>query len=84
MDRTTQYAKVGGTTLFEIRNQWVFATQAWYEPIIPDWLEKVVVDSQFPDKAHADSGTPQIHREYTITAAMAAVKKSVGRRLRPE
>jgi hypothetical protein len=66
MDRQSQYAKQGETTVFEIRVEMVLHYTGYYEPIVPDVLEKVVVDSQFPDKEHADSGTPQIHREYEI------------------
>jgi hypothetical protein len=29
-------------------------------------LDKVVVDTLFPDQAHVDSGTEQIHREYVL------------------
>jgi hypothetical protein len=66
MDRASQYAKVGETTLFEIRDELWFFTQSEFPPKVDDWLEKVVVDTQFPDKAHVDSGTPQIHREYDL------------------
>src|SRR5262245_17460739 len=66
MDRQSQYAKLGETTVFEIRVEMVFHYTGWFDPIVPDMLERVVVDTQFPDKAHADSGTPQIHREYVI------------------
>jgi hypothetical protein len=66
MDRQSQYAKVGETTLFEIRVEMVVAFSSYFPPKVVDDLEVIHVDTQFPDKAHADSGTPQIHREYDI------------------
>jgi hypothetical protein len=66
MDRVGQYAKVGETTLFEIRVEMSIASQSWFPPRVPDVLEKVVVDTQFPDAEHAASGTPQIHRVYEL------------------
>jgi len=29
-------------------------------------LEHIHITTQFPDKAHADAGTPQLDREYDI------------------
>jgi len=66
MDRQSQYAKVGETTLYEIRVEMVIIFQSDFPPRVDDWLEKVHVTTQFPDKAHVDSGTPQIEREYDL------------------
>lgn len=66
MDRVAQFAKVGETTLYEIRVEMVMEFSSWWPPVVPDILEKVVVDTQFPDAASAEAGTPQIHREYTL------------------
>jgi hypothetical protein len=66
MDRVGQYAKVGETTLFEIRVEMSIQFRSYFEPRVPDMLKKVVITTQFPDKAHVDSGTPQLDREYEI------------------
>lgn len=66
MDRVGQFAKVGETTLYEIRIEMQMRYWTSYPPNVPDILERVVVDTQFPDAAHAESGTPQIHREYDL------------------
>jgi len=66
MDRTSQYAKVGEVSLAEIRVEMVVQFRSQWEPTITDNLETIHVDTQFPDKAHADAGTPQIVREYEL------------------
>ncbi|MCD9821198.1 hypothetical protein [Bradyrhizobium japonicum] len=66
MDRIAQFAKVGETTLYEIRVEMAMEFSSRWEPRVPDMLEKVVVTTQFPDKEHVDSGTPQIERVYDI------------------
>jgi hypothetical protein len=66
MDRQSQYAKVGETTLFEIRVEMVLEFSSNFPPKVVDDFETLHVTTQFPDKAHADSGTPQIIREYEI------------------
>jgi hypothetical protein len=66
MDRQSQYAKVGETTLFEIRVEMVVQFSSNFPPKVDDLLERVVVDTQYPDKEHAESGTPQIHRVYEL------------------
>lgn len=62
MDRVGQYAKVGETTLYEIRLELTTNYKTWFDPLVPDVLEKVVITTQYPDKEHVDSGTPQITR----------------------
>lgn len=66
MDRVAQYAKVGETTLFEIKVEMMLTFSSRFPPRVPDTLEHIHVDTQFPDKAHVDAGTPQLDREYTI------------------
>ena len=66
MDRKSQYAKVGETTLFEIRVEMNVQSRSNFPPRVPDDLKVIHVTTQFPDKAHADSGTPQLEREYEI------------------
>jgi len=66
MDRISQYTKVGETTLFEIRVEMIVGFQSYWPPVVPDILETIHVKTQFPDKAHADAGTPQLDREYDI------------------
>jgi hypothetical protein len=66
MDRQGQYAKVGETTLFEIRVEMKIPFRSYFPPRVDDMLERVVVDTQYPDKEHADAGTPQIHRVYEL------------------
>lgn len=66
MDRISQYAKVGETTLFEIRVEMVMEFSSYFPPVVPDMLETIHITTQFPDKAHADAGTPQLDREYDI------------------
>jgi hypothetical protein len=66
MDRVGQYAKVGETTLFEIRVEMALQFRSDFQPRIPDDLKLVHIETEFPDKAHADSGTPQLDRDYDI------------------
>lgn len=66
MDRVGQYAKVGETTLYEIRVELATTYATDYPPVIEDDLEVIHVTTQFPDKEHVDSGTPQIERVYDI------------------
>jgi hypothetical protein len=80
MDRTAQFAKVGETTLYEIRVEMSLQFSSRWEPIVPDMLEKVVVDTQFPDAEHADSGTMQIHREYVLETTTTTTTKKAGPR----
>jgi len=66
MDRVAQYAKVGETTLYEIRVEMVLEFSSRWPPTILDDLETIHVKTQFPDKAHVDAGTMQIDREYVF------------------
>ena len=66
MDRRTEYSKQGETTMVDIRVEMVIPFRADFPPKVDDWLDEIVVDTQFPDKEHAESGTPQIHRKYVM------------------
>ena len=74
MDRVSQYAKIGETTLFEIRVEMVLQFSSRFEPTIVDDFNTMHVTTEFPDKAHADAGTPQIIREYDIPQNLRAAK----------
>lgn len=66
MDRQGQYAKVGEITLFEIRVEMVVQFRSYWPPGVPDWLQTVHITAEFPDKAHADAGTPQLEQEIVL------------------
>lgn len=66
MDRVAQFAKVGETTLYEIRVEMAMEFSSRFPPVIVDDFNTLHVTTQFPDKAHVDSGTPQITREYEL------------------
>jgi hypothetical protein len=74
MDRVGQYAKIGETTLFEIRIEMNIQFRSYFEPRVPDDLKVVHITTQFPDKAHVDAGTPQLEREYDIETVPAQRK----------
>ena len=71
MDRVSQFAKIGETTLYEIRVEMTGAFQSYWPPNITDDFNILHVTTQFPDKAHVDAGTMQIIREYDINEAVA-------------
>lgn len=77
MDRVGQYAKVGEVTLFEIRVEMNIQFRSYFEPRIPDELHTIHITTQYPDKAHVDSGTPQLSQVYVITTAMLQTVKDV-------
>jgi hypothetical protein len=66
MDRVGQYAKVGETTLYEIRVEMNMEFSSRFEPAIVDDLKVVNIKTQFPDQAHADSGTPQLEQDIEL------------------
>jgi hypothetical protein len=77
MDRVGQYAKVGEVTLFEIRVEMTIQFRSYFEPRIPDELHTIHVTTQYPDKAHVDSGTQQLTQVYDITTAMLRAVQEV-------
>jgi hypothetical protein len=60
MDRTSQYAKVGETTLFEIRVEFNLATSVWFPPKVLDDFLLLHLEYKVPD------GTPPIIRSWDI------------------
>lgn len=66
MDYTAQFAKVGETTLYEIRVALTLVNDSYHPPKVVDDFKALHVDTQYPDKAHVDSGTPQIDRVYEL------------------
>jgi len=71
MDRVAQFAKVGETTLYEIRVEMAMEFSSRFPPIIVDDFKSVKVTTQFPDKEHADDGTLQIERIYELDVTRA-------------
>jgi hypothetical protein len=80
MDRVAQFAKLGETTLYEIRVEMVIAWKSDWEPNITDDFNTLVVTTEFPDKAHADAGTPQLIRQYTFDET---TKQKIARKYGP-
>jgi hypothetical protein len=66
MDYTAQFAKVGETTLYEIRVALTVLNDSYHPPKVVDDFKTLHVTTQYPDKAHVDSGTPQIDRVYEL------------------
>ena len=66
MDRVGQYAKVGETTLFEIRIEMNVQFRSNFTPRIHDVLATVDVKTKVPD------GTPPLERVYKIAAPKRA------------
>jgi hypothetical protein len=73
MDRVGQYAKVGETTLFEIRIEMNIRFPSTFEPRIKDVLATVDIKTQVPD------GTPPLEQVYKL----AALKRTNGSRPPP-
>jgi hypothetical protein len=48
MDRQSQYAKVGETTLFEIRVEMVMEFSGWFDPVVVDDFNTLHVTLQYP------------------------------------
>jgi hypothetical protein len=72
MDRVGQYAKIGETTLFEIRVEMNVQFRSYFDPRVPDDFKSVRITTQFPDKEHADAGTPQLEVDIEIETTRAA------------
>jgi hypothetical protein len=75
MDRVSQFAKIGETTLYEIRVEMVGIFQSDWPPLIPDDFNTLNVTTQFPDKAHADAGTTQLIRQYDLSQTATLVPR---------
>jgi hypothetical protein len=66
IERTAQFAKIGETTLYEIKLEMVTGYWTSYPPKVEDDFNTLHVTTQYPDAASADSGTPQLIREYEL------------------
>lgn len=65
MDRTSQYAKVGETTLFEIRVEMVMEFSGWFDPLVPDDFNTLHLTMQYPPDVDPDT-VLQIIRIYEM------------------
>ena len=65
MDRTSQYAKVGETTLFEIRVEMVMEFSGWFDPVVVDDFNTLHLTMQYPPDVDPDT-VMQIIRIYEM------------------
>lgn len=65
MDRQSQYAKVGETTLFEIRVEMQMEFSGWFDPLVPDDFNMLHVTTQYPPGVDPDT-VLQIIRVYEM------------------
>jgi hypothetical protein len=73
MDRQSQYAKVGETTLFEIRVELQCEFSGWFDPIVIDDFNTLHVELQYPP--NVDPATVlQIIRVYEINQNLTKSK----------
>jgi hypothetical protein len=68
MDRLSQYAKVGETTLFEIRVEMVMEFSGWFPPKVEDDFNTLHVTLQYPPGVDPDT-VLEIIRIYELNAA---------------
>jgi len=67
MDRQSQYAKVGETTLFEIRVELTMEFSGWFDPKVPDTLDVIHVETRYPRADTDPAEVMQIIRQYDLT-----------------
>jgi hypothetical protein len=67
MDRQSQYAKVGETTLFEIRVEMVLAFQSSFPPRVVDDFNILHVETRYPSIDTDPAEVMQIVRQYDLT-----------------
>jgi hypothetical protein len=65
MDRQSQYAKVGETTLFEIRVEMQMTYRTWFNPVVVDDFNTMHLTLQYPPNVDPDS-VLEIIRIYEI------------------
>ena len=70
MDRQSQYAKVGETTLFEIRVEMQMEFSGWFDPVVTDDFNTLHVTLEYPPGVDPDT-VMQIIRVYELNAARA-------------
>jgi hypothetical protein len=66
MDRQSQYAKIGETTLYEIRVEMVIPFQSNFPPRVDDMLERIHVETRYPSPDTDPAAVIQIVREYDM------------------
>ncbi|MCA1419488.1 hypothetical protein I6F24_12440 [Bradyrhizobium sp. BRP23] len=64
MDRLSQLAKVGETTLYEIRIEMVLQYTDWFEPIVPDDLKTIHVETRYPSATTDPAEVQQVVTQY--------------------
>ncbi|WP_370135404.1 hypothetical protein [Bradyrhizobium sp. USDA 313] len=72
MDRTSQLAKVGETTLYEIRIEMVLRYQDWFEPIVPDDLKTIHVETRYPSPTTDPAEVQQVVTQYDLDQTQRA------------
>lgn len=66
MDRTSQYSKVGEISLAEIRVEMVVRFRSYLEPVVPDDLETIHVESRYPSADTDPAEVQQIIRQIDL------------------
>ena len=66
MDRQSQYAKIGETTLFEIRVEMVLAFSSYFPPKVVDDLNTIHVETRYPTVDADPAEIIQIIRQYEL------------------
>jgi hypothetical protein len=67
MDEEAQIAKVGETTLYEIRSLWVVTLgQTIFPPNIPDWFNTLHVESRYPTAQTDPAEIQQVIVQYDV------------------
>jgi hypothetical protein len=67
MDRQSQYAKVGETTLFEIRVEMQMEFSGWFDPKVEDDFNTLHIESRYPSIDADPDEVLQIIRQYDLT-----------------
>jgi hypothetical protein len=67
-DRQSQYAKVGETTLFEIRIELQALYDSWFDPVVVDDFNTLHITNQYPPGVDPDT-VLQIIRVYELNTA---------------
>lgn len=81
IDRQGQFAKVGETTLWEIRLEMTIPYKSWYPPNVPDMFDLLHIETRYPSIDTDPAEVIQIIREYDLTqnevmAALARARQS--------
>lgn len=71
MDRQSQIAKQGETTLYEIRVEMILSFRSYWPPRVLDDLLRVHLETRYPDGADENDGIMQVKADYDLEAAPA-------------